>query len=72
MFEVNGKQAIGIGVSMRAGGNNLTFGDGLAAMADELQQEFPIGIDLVQVSDQPRGGPRGDRRLHQGAASRRS
>ena len=53
MFEVDGKQAIGIGVSMRAGGNNLVFGDGLSAAAAKLRQEFPIGIDLAQVSDQP-------------------
>ena len=53
MFRVNGKQAIGVGISMKAGGNNLDFGRGLAAIAAELQQEFPIGIDLVLVSDQP-------------------
>jgi multidrug efflux pump subunit AcrB len=53
MFEVGGKPAIGIGISMRAGGNNLTFGDEIGAIAARLQQQFPIGIDLVQVSDQP-------------------
>jgi len=53
MFQVNGKPAIGIGISMRAGGNNLTFGDEITAIARQLQQDFPIGIDLVQVSDQP-------------------
>ncbi len=52
-FVVNGKPAIGIGVSMSAGGNNLVFGDSLSAVASTLQQQFPIGIDLVQVSDQP-------------------
>ena len=53
MYEVNGKKAIGIGISMRAGGNNLTFGKEIGAVAAKLQQQFPIGIDLVQVSDQP-------------------
>ncbi|MCB1498689.1 MAG: efflux RND transporter permease subunit [Bauldia sp.] len=53
MFQVDGKPAIGIGISMRAGGNNLTFGKEIAAVAAELQQNYPIGIDLVQVSDQP-------------------
>ncbi|HMN85924.1 MAG TPA: efflux RND transporter permease subunit, partial [Bauldia sp.] len=53
MFEVNGKKAIGIGVSMRAGGNNLVFGEGLKAAAAKLQQDFPIGIELNLVSDQP-------------------
>lgn len=53
MFRVNGKPAIGVGISMKAGGNNLDFGRGLAVIAAELQQEFPIGIDVVLVSDQP-------------------
>ena len=52
-FVVDGKDAIGIGVSMSTGGNNLVFGDGLVAAAAELQQQFPIGVDLIQVSDQP-------------------
>jgi len=53
MFEVEGKKAIGIGISMIPGGNNLVFGEGISAAAAQLQQQFPIGIDLVQVSDQP-------------------
>jgi multidrug efflux pump subunit AcrB len=53
MFRVNGKPAIGLGMSMKAGGNNLDFGDGLAKIAAGLQQQFPIGIDVVLVSDQP-------------------
>ncbi|HET7717055.1 MAG TPA: efflux RND transporter permease subunit [Bauldia sp.] len=53
MYEVNGRPSIGIGISMRAGGNNLTFGDEIGAIAARLQQDFPIGIELVQVSDQP-------------------
>ena len=65
MFEVNGKKAIGIGISMRAGGNNLTFGKEIGEVAAKLQQQFPIGIDLVQVSDQPEIVKRGDPRLHQ-------
>ncbi|WP_051094299.1 efflux RND transporter permease subunit [Kaistia granuli] len=53
MFRVNGKQAIGLGMSMKAGGNNLEFGRGLAEIAARLQQDFPVGIDVVLVSDQP-------------------
>jgi multidrug efflux pump subunit AcrB len=53
IFRVNGKPAIGLGMSMKAGGNNLDFGNGLAKIAAQLQQEFPIGIDVVLVSDQP-------------------
>ncbi|WP_157019527.1 efflux RND transporter permease subunit [Mesorhizobium xinjiangense] len=53
MFRVNGKPAIGIAVSMRSGGNNLEFGRGLREAAERLQQQFPIGVDMVLVSDQP-------------------
>lgn len=53
MFRVNGEPAIGIGVNMRDGGNNLTFGKGLHEAAERLMQRFPVGIDLNLVSDQP-------------------
>ena len=53
MFRVNGKPAIGIGVNMRDGGNNLTFGEGLHEAAEHLTQRFPVGIELNLVSDQP-------------------
>ena len=53
MFRVNGKPAIGIGVNMRDGGNNLTFGEGLHHAAESLVERFPIGIELNLVSDQP-------------------
>ena len=53
MFRVNGKPAIGIGVNMRSGGNNLTFGEGLHEAAERLMQRLPVGIELKLVSDQP-------------------
>ena len=53
MFRVNGKPAIGIGVNMRDGGNNLTFGEGLRHAAESLVERLPIGIELNLVSDQP-------------------
>ena len=53
MFRVNGKPAIGIGVNMRDGGNNLTFGEGLHEATERLTQRFPVGIELTLVSDQP-------------------
>ena len=53
MFRVNGKPAIGIGVNMREGGNNLDFGEGLHEAAERLMQRFPVGIKLNLVSDQP-------------------
>ena len=53
MFRVNGKPAIGIGVNMREGGNNLDFGKGLHEAAERLKQRFPFGVELNLVSDQP-------------------
>ena len=53
MFRVNGKPAIGIGVNMRDGGNNLTFGEGVHEAASHLMKRFPVGIELNLVSDQP-------------------
>ena len=50
MFRVNGKPAIGIGVNMRSGGNNLTFGESLHGAAERLTQRLPVGIDLKLVS----------------------
>jgi multidrug efflux pump subunit AcrB len=54
MFRVNGKPAIGIGISMRPGGNVLHMGHELKKIAADLEQRFPIGIDVELVSDQPR------------------
>jgi multidrug efflux pump subunit AcrB len=54
MFRVNGKPAIGVGVNMASGGNNLTFGEGLQEAAQRLMQRLPIGIELNLVSDQPK------------------
>jgi len=54
MFRVNGRPAIGLGISMRAGGNILHMGEELRKIAAELQQRFPIGINIELVSDQPK------------------
>jgi multidrug efflux pump subunit AcrB len=53
LFRVNAKQAVGIGISMRPGGNVLRMGEDLHRIADGLKQRFPIGIDVELVSDQP-------------------
>ena len=53
MFRVNERPAIGLGISMRAGGNILDLGVKLRKIAAGLEQRFPIGINVVQVSDQP-------------------
>jgi len=53
LFRVNAKPAVGIGISMKPGGNVLQMGKDLHRIAEGLRQRFPIGIDVDLVSDQP-------------------
>jgi multidrug efflux pump len=48
-----GENAIGLAVSMRAGGDILRLGDVLDAKFAELQEQLPVGMTLSKVSDQP-------------------
>ncbi|WP_250458979.1 efflux RND transporter permease subunit [Microbulbifer litoralis] len=48
-----GDDAIGIAVSMKAGGDILALGENLDAAFAELQQDLPLGLELRKVSDQP-------------------
>ena len=50
----NGEPALGLAISMRSGGDVLALGAGLQAVAARLQQQFPLGVMLETVSDQPR------------------
>jgi multidrug efflux pump len=50
----NGKEVIGLGVSMEKGGNIIEMGKALAATAAEVKSKLPVGIELQRVSDQPR------------------
>jgi multidrug efflux pump subunit AcrB len=54
MFRINNRPAIGLGISMRPGGNILQMGEELKKIAAELRQRFPIGINIDLVSDQPK------------------
>ncbi|MBR4643137.1 MAG: efflux RND transporter permease subunit [Selenomonadaceae bacterium] len=49
----NGKPAIGIAIAMEDGGNILKLGKDLDRMAEQIQSELPLGLELQQVSDQP-------------------
>ncbi len=49
-----GQEAIGLAVSMVKGGNILELGADLRRVFQKLQAELPIGIDIHQVTDQPR------------------
>lgn len=48
-----GKDAIGIAVSMKPGGDILELGNALRQQAAYLQNTLPLGMDLGSVSDQP-------------------
>ncbi|SDZ99305.1 efflux RND transporter permease subunit [Microbulbifer marinus] len=54
-----GEDAIGIAVSMKAGGDILELGKNLDATFAELQQDLPLGLELHKVSDQPAAVERG-------------
>ncbi len=53
IFQYNGQEAIGLALSMRAGGNNLAFGEAVKRKMAELTRDLPIGIEPHLVSDQP-------------------
>ncbi|TCS39230.1 multidrug efflux pump subunit AcrB [Paucimonas lemoignei] len=49
----NGKEVIGLGVSMEKGGDIIRLGKNLEATANELKAKLPVGIELERVSNQP-------------------
>lgn len=49
----NGAPAIGIAVSMEAGGNILALGENLKELTAAIQQNLPLGAELHEVSNQP-------------------
>jgi multidrug efflux pump len=50
----NGKEVIGLGVSMEKGGNIIRMGEALAGTVARIRAQLPVGIELEQVADQPR------------------
>ncbi len=49
----NGKDVIGLGVSMEKGGNIIEMGKALEETVSSLKTKLPVGIELDRVSDQP-------------------
>src|ERR1700704_4847905 len=47
MFRINGQPAIGIGISMRAGGDVLALGQNIEQAMSEIRADLPIGIELA-------------------------
>ncbi|MEC4721830.1 efflux RND transporter permease subunit [Noviherbaspirillum sp. CPCC 100848] len=50
----NGKEVIGLGISMERGGDIIALGRNLEATVDLLKAKLPVGIELQRVSDQPK------------------
>jgi multidrug efflux pump subunit AcrB len=49
----NGKEVIGLGVSMEKGGNIITMGEGLEQTVTRIRAQLPVGIELERVANQP-------------------
>ncbi|HEU4621828.1 MAG TPA: efflux RND transporter permease subunit, partial [Burkholderiaceae bacterium] len=49
----NGKDAIGIGISMQKGGDIIQLGYDLRAVSERLRADLPVGIEIGQIQDQP-------------------
>ncbi|MBH0203327.1 MAG: efflux RND transporter permease subunit [Nitrospira sp.] len=54
LFRVNGRNAIGLAISMRAGGDILGLDRNLKEAMRQTQATLPIGIDTYLVADQPK------------------
>ncbi|MGD9786102.1 MAG: efflux RND transporter permease subunit [Hyphomicrobiaceae bacterium] len=53
MFRYNGNPAIGLAISMTAGGDVLALGEALTLTMKTIEGDLPIGIDVHLVADQP-------------------
>ena len=53
IFRVNGKDAIGLAIAMRDGGDILTLGKNLDAAMRTITANLPIGVEATLVANQP-------------------
>ncbi len=49
-----GQESLGIGVSMRQGGDIIELGKNLDATLHRIEETLPVGLELHRVNDQPR------------------
>ena len=50
----NGKEVIGLGISMEKGGNIIELGKSLDATVAAVKAKLPVGVELSRVADQPK------------------
>lgn len=53
MYYVNGRPSLTLGISMQAGENVVVVGDRLDRRLDALQGVFPVGMELIEIYNQP-------------------
>ena len=54
IFRVNGKEAIGLALSMRTGGDIIALEKNLDQAIEEFKADLPVGIETFLVSNQPK------------------
>ncbi|MFO1389814.1 efflux RND transporter permease subunit [Cellvibrio sp.] len=50
----NGKEVIGLAVSMQKGGNIIDLGKNLEITAADIKRKLPVGVELDRVTNQPK------------------
>ncbi|MBI1890641.1 MAG: efflux RND transporter permease subunit [Burkholderiales bacterium] len=50
----NGKEVIGLGISMEKGSDIIQLGRSLESAAEDIKTKLPVGIELQRVSNQPK------------------
>ncbi|WP_292931582.1 efflux RND transporter permease subunit [Noviherbaspirillum sp.] len=50
----NGKEVIGLGISMEKGGDIIQLGHNLEKTVSDIKNKLPVGIELEHVSNQPK------------------
>ncbi|SMO74244.1 efflux RND transporter permease subunit [Paracoccus laeviglucosivorans] len=53
LFRHNGRDAIGLQIGMRDGGNILEFGKQVDALMTQIARDIPVGIEMAKFADQP-------------------
>jgi multidrug efflux pump len=48
-----GREVVGVAVTLRRGGNTVELGRGLDASVQRLQSQLPVGLEIATVADQP-------------------
>ena len=53
IFRINGKPGLGLGISMRDGGDVLALGRNVEETIKELRKDLPVGIEPTMIANQP-------------------